>query len=367
MLSKSFLVSAVVLALGLQVNAHAGVTPALGVTGTFARSNVQRPSTAKPCGNAALTAIDTSTPVNAAADGTMTMTIKNFDGGKDGSRAIKSLTIDSTGTGKSFKAAAASAVTKNGDAAPPSAGSQQITVKMPAGTKCTGGKSGNLCLMSMTTDGGFGNCVVVKQGGAVAGNSTSAPTGAVAAAGGAKAASGEMMAAVTPAKTTDASGKMMAKGAAAGKMENDTSAKKSGEMMAKGASNKTEDAKKSGEMMAKGASDKAEDAKKSGKMMAKGASDKAEDAKKSGKMMAKGASDKAEDAKKSGKMMAKGASNKAEDAKKSGKMMAKGASDKAKDASNKMTAKKTGAKSDSRAVGTRAARAYLEAPIAEME
>jgi hypothetical protein len=37
---------------------------------------------------------------------------------------------------------------------------------MPAGTKCTGGKGKNLCLLSLTTDGGFGNCVVASQGGA---------------------------------------------------------------------------------------------------------------------------------------------------------------------------------------------------------
>jgi len=186
MLSKSFLVSAVVFALGLQVNAHAAISPALGVTGNVTRSDVQRPSTAKPCGNTALTAIDTSTPVNAAADGSITMNITNFNPGKDGSRNIKTVKIN-TGNGTSFKAEGA--VTKNGDAAPSSTGSQQITVKLPAGTKCTGGKSGDLCLMSMTTDGGFGNCVVVKQGGAAAGNSTSAATGAVAAAGGAKDAS----------------------------------------------------------------------------------------------------------------------------------------------------------------------------------
>jgi hypothetical protein len=63
--------------------------------------------------------------------------------------------------------------------------------------------------------------------------------------------------------------------------------------------------------------------------------------------------DKSKDAKK----MDKDAS-----AKKSDK---KGASDKAKDASTKMTAQK--AKSDSRAVGSRAPRAYLEAHIAEIE
>jgi len=36
--------------------------------------------------------------------------------GTDGSRAIKSLQVDSSGTGKSFKALPASAITKNGDA-----------------------------------------------------------------------------------------------------------------------------------------------------------------------------------------------------------------------------------------------------------
>jgi hypothetical protein len=36
--------------------------------------------------------------------------------------------------------------------------------------------------MSLTTDGGFGNCVVVKQGGAVAGKSDTAATGVAASA-----------------------------------------------------------------------------------------------------------------------------------------------------------------------------------------
>lgn len=180
---STFLVSAVVLALSLQVNAHAIVSPAIGVAGKPARKDVQRPSTTKPCGNAALTSIDTSTPVVAAADGTMTMNITNFNGGKDGSRQIKSLQIDATGTGKSFTAAAAKAIKQNGVAAPKAAGSEQLTVQMPAGTKCTGGNAGNLCLMSFTTDGGFGNCVVAQQGGAAPGgaaaaNTTAPPAGA---------------------------------------------------------------------------------------------------------------------------------------------------------------------------------------------
>jgi hypothetical protein len=80
MFSKTFFAAAVIFALGLQVNAHAGVAPALGVQGKLTRKDVQRPSTAKPCGKIALTNIDTSTPVIAAADGTMTIDVTNFNG-----------------------------------------------------------------------------------------------------------------------------------------------------------------------------------------------------------------------------------------------------------------------------------------------
>jgi len=189
MFSRTFIVSAIILAMGLQASGHAIVTPALGVKGNGSRNNVERPSTGKPCGKASLTAIDTSTPAIAAADGTVQMTITNFNGGVDGSREIKSSTIDETGTGKSFKAATANTVTKNGDKAPPKPGSQQLTVNLPTGTKCTGGKNKNLCLMSLTTDGGFGNCVVIQQGGAAAaaGNSNNAAGTSGAAASGAKA------------------------------------------------------------------------------------------------------------------------------------------------------------------------------------
>jgi hypothetical protein len=40
---------------------------------------------------------------------------------------------------------------------------QQLTVKLPAGTNCTGGADKNLCLASFTTTAGFGNCVVISQ------------------------------------------------------------------------------------------------------------------------------------------------------------------------------------------------------------
>jgi hypothetical protein len=62
--------------------------------------------------------------------------------GADGSRFV-SVLVDPTGTGKNFVAAK---VTKNGDPAPKANGSDQVKLKLPAGTKCTGGKAGNLCL-----------------------------------------------------------------------------------------------------------------------------------------------------------------------------------------------------------------------------
>jgi len=81
MLFKSLILSGAILAFSaVEVSAHAAINPALGVKATAARNDVQRPSTAKPCGNAALTAIDTSTAVKASADGSFTVDIENFNG-----------------------------------------------------------------------------------------------------------------------------------------------------------------------------------------------------------------------------------------------------------------------------------------------
>lgn len=165
MFSKVFALAALALAFTAQVQAHAAIAPVLSVAGAPKRNNVQRPSTAKPCGNTNIAqTIDTSTPVVAAADGTFTVTVTNFNGGRDGSRQV-TMTVDAAGTGKKF---VAGTVTKNGQAAPASVGSEQITASLPAGTKCTGGQKGNLCLASFKTSAGFGNCVVVQQGGAAA-------------------------------------------------------------------------------------------------------------------------------------------------------------------------------------------------------
>jgi len=169
---RTLLASALILTLSFHANAHAGVAPALGVAGTFTRNDVQRPSTAAECGkiNVANT-IDSSTAVVAAADGTFTATVTNFNAGGDGSRKV-SLKVDATGAGKTF---VAGTVQTNGDANPTDVGSQKIVAVLPAGTKCSGGKSKNLCLASFTTTSGFGNCVVVQQGG---GSAAAAPPAA---------------------------------------------------------------------------------------------------------------------------------------------------------------------------------------------
>ncbi|TBU44191.1 hypothetical protein BD309DRAFT_1018731 [Dichomitus squalens] len=158
--SKSFIATAALcLSLSLQAHAHAAIAPALDVKGTPVRNDVQRPSTAKPCGNAALTGIDTSTAVTAAANGSFAATITNFNAGVDGSRQ-ETATINADGTGKNFVNAE---VLQNGDKNPTSTGSQQLVVQIPAGTTCSGGASKSKCLVSFITTGGFGNCVVVEQ------------------------------------------------------------------------------------------------------------------------------------------------------------------------------------------------------------
>lgn len=182
--SKLYFVAALLLGASIQAQAHAIISPALGVTGTPARSDVQRPSKNAECGSANIaTDLNTVTPIVAKADGSFAATITNFNAGTDGSRQVTAL-VDPSGTGKSFTAAT---VTTNGDKAPTDVGSQQLALSLPAGTKCAGGTAGNLCLVSFTTAGGFGNCVAVMQAAASAGTGAVA-AGAAAGAAGAAAA-----------------------------------------------------------------------------------------------------------------------------------------------------------------------------------
>ncbi|KAH9994221.1 hypothetical protein BJV77DRAFT_1101383 [Russula vinacea] len=177
MFSKSFIAPIFLLALASSVNAHAAIAPALGVKGNPARSDVQRPSQAKPCGNINITQIlDNSTAVNVNAKGIFTANITGFDSGADGSRSIKTVQVDASGNGTHFVPAQ---ILTNGDPNPAAVGTQELRVQIPADTKCTGGTSKSLCLASFTTTAGFGNCVVVSQGaGAAKDNRTAKVTAA---------------------------------------------------------------------------------------------------------------------------------------------------------------------------------------------
>lgn len=69
-------------------------------------------SAANECGNVNVAqTLAAATPITAAADGTFSTTITNFNAGQDGSRQVTAQ-IDPTGTGKSF---VAGTVTQNGD------------------------------------------------------------------------------------------------------------------------------------------------------------------------------------------------------------------------------------------------------------
>jgi len=196
MFCRSLLASAFILTLSFRVHAHAGITPALGVTGNFTRNDVQRPAPATECGNIDIAStIDSSTPVTVAADGTFTVTVTDFNAGADGSRSV-SVKVDATGVGNNF---VAGTILTNGDANPTDVGSQNIVAALPAGTQCTGGKSKDLCLASFTTTSGFGNCVVVQQSGAVASPPTSSSADNAPTATTTTATSSTVSAVVTPA------------------------------------------------------------------------------------------------------------------------------------------------------------------------
>ncbi|KAH9921249.1 uncharacterized protein BXZ73DRAFT_51960 [Epithele typhae] len=177
--SKTLLTFTAILGAALQAHAHAAVSPVLGVSGTAARSDVQRPSNQKPCGKMDVaSAFDSSDAIPVASDGTFTAMITNFNKGVDGSRQVAQVMVDPKGTGDKSSFVAATMVA-NGTKSPKSVDSEQLTVQLPAGMSCSG--TGGKCLVSFKTAGGFGNCVVVQQ---------SADGAAAAAGGSGKAAAG---------------------------------------------------------------------------------------------------------------------------------------------------------------------------------
>jgi len=174
MVSKSFIAYTFLLCFTASVNAHAGVSPALGVQGALIRADVQRPSTSSPCGNVNIAqSLDSSSSVAAALNDTFSVNATGFDAGSDGSRSIKTVQIDASGTGQNFVPAT---MLVNGNADPASAGTDQLTVQLPEGTTCTGGTSKNICIASFETAAGFGNCVAVTQGQGATSSSTSSGT-----------------------------------------------------------------------------------------------------------------------------------------------------------------------------------------------
>ncbi|KAH9984015.1 hypothetical protein BJV77DRAFT_953414 [Russula vinacea] len=158
MFSKSFVAPILLLALTSSVNAQACISPALGVSGTPDANNVQKPSDDAPCGTINIAQnIDSSTPL-APEGGYYYPSIINYEAGADGSQSIATVKVDPTGAGSNFVAAN---IITNGPSDPTKADSQQqLKVKLPDNTECTGGANKNRCLVLFTTTAGYGNCVV---------------------------------------------------------------------------------------------------------------------------------------------------------------------------------------------------------------
>jgi len=177
MISKIWISSVLLLVLCLQVSAHANVAPVLGVQGNPSRGDVKRPDTADPCGAGVNIAseLDNSTAITPDETGSFKVNATSFNGGVDGSLKFTAQ-VDPTGTGTKF---VAMNITTNGDNSPQGAESQTIVASLPAGTKCTGGKLSNKCLVQFISGAGFGNCVIVSQAAAAGtGNSTTKAAGA---------------------------------------------------------------------------------------------------------------------------------------------------------------------------------------------
>jgi len=160
MFAKIWASSLLVLALCLQVTAHATVSPLLGVPGAATRSDVRNPTVANPCGAGVniVSGFSSSTAATADASGSVQLNATCYNGGTDGSLLFKAQ-VDPTGTGEHF---VPMDITTNGPNSPPRAESVPITIRLPSGISCTGG-SGNQCLAQFISGAGFGNCVVISQ------------------------------------------------------------------------------------------------------------------------------------------------------------------------------------------------------------
>jgi len=180
--SKTLLAAVVGLSVSMSVHGHSVIVPNQQIANAAQRSSVTRGGA---CNSAE--ALKNPIPVN---NGQFVAVGKSFNGGRDGATTLKSAAVDTSAQGKTFNGGAVTEV--SGGAANGGSGTtSQITFKMPANVKCTGGADKQTCLVQMTTAGGFGACLAVTQkGGAAApaaGAKAAAPAAAKPAAGNAAA------------------------------------------------------------------------------------------------------------------------------------------------------------------------------------
>lgn len=191
-----------ILALSAQVNAHGFITDVQGANGKKGQGfgvdlaqvtpGNQGPTSSgfsadAPCGRGGTAGqINVAASIEAAitaglptvdANNEISMNWQQVNAGSDGGGPGNAF-IDVSGTGANFVALD---ITKNfGDNGANSR--NPMTVKLPAGTTCTGGSTKNVCLIKVTNPAGpFGSCIAVQSpgggGGAGAGTGAGADTG----------------------------------------------------------------------------------------------------------------------------------------------------------------------------------------------
>jgi Egh16-like virulence factor len=145
-----------------------GTKNGLGVTKTtnLGTGDAIRVSTQDPCGpnvNLASLSADDATPLN--SDGTLSMSVFQVNG--DGAGPFN-VAIDTTGTGKSFDTPVDVTTQVPGTNGVSGASEEAfpLDVKVSTNVACTGGTTGNLCLVQVKNPSGFGGCGVIQQGAA---------------------------------------------------------------------------------------------------------------------------------------------------------------------------------------------------------
>jgi len=154
-----------------------GTKNGLGVTKTtnLGTGDAIRVSTQDPCGpnvNLASLSADDATPLN--SDGTLSMSVFQVNG--DGAGPFN-VAIDTTGTGKSFDTPVDITTQVPGTNGVSGASEEAfpLDIKVSTNVACTGGTTGNLCLVQVKNPSGFGGCGVIQQGAAARRAAKTAP------------------------------------------------------------------------------------------------------------------------------------------------------------------------------------------------